>query len=237
MLKPSIASLEEVEESLRGEYKEVDGSFILDVEGGFKPLTEFQKIQGALTKEKANHFKTTGMLTNYGDHTPESILEMQNTIAANELKGKKGDSDDVVNEKVEKLLKIKMTPLEATNKTLTTSLEESKATILNFETKEATQRLKTRVDSVIDDKDSKYLSTSKKDIYNAAVMAGFEYNEDVKGFINKDSETFDTWLPKESNGRWDKGSQGANADGGGGNSDGSGTMTATEIMEDVWNKK
>lgn len=66
-LKPTVKNIEEVEEAFRGEYKEVNGAYVLDLDG--VNLSEMQKqiedfdgertrLKGALDKERIAHSDT-----------------------------------------------------------------------------------------------------------------------------------------------------------------------------------
>lgn len=86
-LKLIIDSLDEVPEAVRGEYKEVDGKFRLDVDG----VEDVSGLKSALQKERDN-VKNAGKLLKKWDgitRTPEEVAEILKKLDEEDVEAKK----------------------------------------------------------------------------------------------------------------------------------------------------
>lgn len=105
-----VENLDNVPEAYKGLYSEGDDGHDLDKDLGAM-ITDAGKQKESLTKERKKAGELNSKLKAYGDHTPESITEMQtkieelqDTIDSNSIDG--GDKDaleKVVNERTERL--------------------------------------------------------------------------------------------------------------------------------------
>ena len=207
----TVETLENVSEEHKGLYLEKDGKFILDVTG-VKPLEEFNTVYTALGKERDLHKEVKTKLKGYGDHTPESIQELNNRLAELELNG---GSNEAIEERLEKALKIKTAPLYQERDDLKLKNKELSNIVETMKKEKTESHLKDSITSLVTAKDSPYKTAALTDIINRAKVQELEYNEDVKTFVSKDGLTASDWLREQSkNSTWLKESVGGGAKGG-----------------------
>ena len=105
MLKVIVDSLDDVPESIRDEYVERDGKFVLQLDGAFSTLDR-DALQTALGKERQETKKAREQLRKFGDLTPDSIEELraQNEQLQLQLETVNAESDEERNKKIEELV-------------------------------------------------------------------------------------------------------------------------------------
>ncbi len=98
MLKFVYNTEAEIPEALKSYYKEVDGKWVLQVDGA-KPEAEFTTMQTSLTAARDDVARYKGVIAKFGDHTPETISALQEENARLKVTG--GDTDAQVEAMVE----------------------------------------------------------------------------------------------------------------------------------------
>jgi hypothetical protein len=210
-------------DDLKAEYKEKDGKYVLDAPEGFKSLTEFTTVHGALQKERTDHKKSKDKLALFGDLNPDDVSVQLARIpeleiaAAGKIDEKK--IDDIVNTRIH----AKLAPVERERDRLKVEVQTKDQTIVAFESKEKTRTIVDAVGKAT--RAAKVLNTAEEDALMLAERV-FEVQEDGT-VVTKDNVgvtpglTPDLWLKDmtEKRPHWWAPSQGggANNRGGGGN--------------------
>jgi len=139
-LKTVISKLDDVDEALRGLYRETDNGFILDIEGvdehpdvkGMKVVMEDQKKKTKAEQSKLKEAQK--VLESFKDLDPEAAREALTKIQELEDKGRldKGEFEQLLADKVaeatakvERAMTAKLTEAQASNETLTKERDDS----------------------------------------------------------------------------------------------------------------
>lgn len=107
---------DEIPEDYRELYTEKNGKWELTGIKGIRTQADIDRVQGALTKEKAEHKTTKGKLMVWGDMDPEETKKSLDRIP--ELEAAAGDKldeskiDELANKRADRVLKTKLAPVE-----------------------------------------------------------------------------------------------------------------------------
>lgn len=141
-LKLVLDTVDDLPEDVRKEYKEKDGKFHLDVDGGIKTNEDVTRLSGALQKERKDHGETKNKLTPFlslGD-----VVEVQAQLARiPELETlAEGKVDDKkINAIVETRLASKVAPVQRELENIKTTNVDLAKQLDQFRTKEKTRAI------------------------------------------------------------------------------------------------
>lgn len=142
-LKYEVTSLDDLDATFHDLYTAAeDGSrYTLNVEG-VKPLTEFNKVYGALEKERNDLKQIKQRLSAYGDLEPETIQQQLARIAELEELAKGSAIDDAkLDAMVNARLNAKTQPLEAEKNQLSKRAQELEEKLNTYVTIERQRRM------------------------------------------------------------------------------------------------
>ena len=145
VLKAVLDSVEGLPQELADEYEERDGKFHLIPPEGFKPLVEFNKVHGALQKERKDHGVVKAKLTAFGDLEPEQVRVQLDRIPELEAAAEGKLDDTKINNIVENRVKQKLAPVERELQTIKGERDELKNKVTEFESKDITRSLQDTV--------------------------------------------------------------------------------------------
>jgi len=190
-LKFEATNLDEIDESLRSYYKEVNGKFVLDgLYEAFKPMEEFKTVHTALQKERADHKAAKERVSKYGEWTPEKIEQISTEYEELKLKSDKtGDTDELFEKKV----KLRTKPFE-------TQIEAQKAEADKWKQK-ATETEQVLIGMKLDLEINKLCAgtidpKSIKDVMYRAKF-GVKWDNDLQEFRSTDGLTLPEWFQNE----------------------------------------
>lgn len=132
----TLEKLDDIPETFRDSYKEVDGKYVLATVPGFKAQSDFEKVNEALRKEREDHKGTKTKYSVFGDKTPDDILAQLDRIDELEAAAKGKLNEEQISELVEKRLKPKLAPIERELGTYKTKLAEAESKIGEYTAKE-----------------------------------------------------------------------------------------------------
>ena len=212
-LEYKVENVEELSEEVRGLYKETEGGFILDVEGGVKPMSEFDTVYGALQKEKTDHKASKEKNREFGDYTPEMFQELEKENSTLKLSSKDDKKD--VEKRLAEALEIQMKPVNADNSKLKTELDSALTTISVLKQEKINGALRKEISQFVLDAKNGLKAESMEDIIARATVQGVSFNEDVGKFVTTDGLPLYAWIPLQAkNSTWYKPTEGAGALGG-----------------------
>ncbi len=212
-LNYKLETLDEVAEDQKGLYKEVNGSFILDVIG-VKDVAEFNTVHTALGKERLEKKEYKNKLNKFGDYTPETFETLNNQIADLKL-FKQGNSSEEIEKRLQDALSIKIAPIEKKRLEDEATIEELRNTLNNMNAEKETSSLKDKITKIVNSSNSSVKPEAHNDIYARAMLHELKYNKDVSDFVDSKGNDFNTWFNEQSkNSTWNKSSTGAGANGG-----------------------
>lgn len=138
-LKATVDKLDDLPEALHTEYVQQGDKYVLQVEG-MKPEAEFQRVQGALNKERTDHGALkTRIKDTFGDEKFEDVRTKLDRIPELEAAAEGKIDDEKINGIVEGRLRTKLAPIERERDGLRTQLAEKDQAIQGFTAKERTR--------------------------------------------------------------------------------------------------
>jgi hypothetical protein len=221
-------------EAVKAEYKEVGGKFHLDVTD-MKPITEFNTVHGALTKERLDHKKAKDKLALFGTQTPEEIAAQLARIPELEILAEGKVDDKKIEELVTTRIHAKVAPVERERDQLKVKLTEKDSVIEGFQVKEKTRAIHDAVGKAV--RGAKVLDTAQEDAMLLAERV-FEVADDG-AVVTRDNVGVtpglapEAWVKDmaEKRPHWWAPSQGGGARGGAGG----GTSGPNPFSKDGWN--
>lgn len=240
-LKAVVENLDELDEALRSEYKEVIDpatkakSYVLDIEN-VQALPDVSRLSTALTKERTEHKNTKNKFAPFsalGD--PAEVQAKLDRIPELEAAAEGKLDDAKINGIVETRIKTKLAPLERELGTLRTTVAEKDKVIEGFTAKERSRMISGSVSKAA--REMKVLDTAVEDVelYGERL---FEVQEDGS-VVTKDGVgvtpglTAKQWLEDMQGKRphW----FGATAGGGAGGGKGGGSTGPNPFSAEGWN--
>lgn len=185
-LKVAIDKLDDVPEGIREHYTEVDGKFVLGVEGA-EALPAMKGLRDENAKRRISEKKATTDLSTYttafGVRKPDEILAILDRVPELEAAAA-GKIDEIkINSMVETRLGAKLGPVQRELATAKTALAERDQVIAGYQTKERTRAVHDSVRDAISKSKGFQPSATEDALILAERM--FEVNEDGK-VITKD---------------------------------------------------
>ena len=234
-LKAVLDNLDGLPADVAAEYVEKNGKFELQVEG-MKTQADIDRIQGGLTKERADHKATKERLAVWGDLDPTQSLERLGRYDELEAAAKGKLDEAGINKIVEGRLNSVKVPLERQIQKLTTDNAALMTSVQGYETQNRSRMIGDAVRSAATK--SKVLDSAVEDV----MMYGerlFEITEDGQ-ILTKDGVGVtpgvspEVWLSDMATKKahWFPGSSGGGAGGGTGGNFGGGNNPFTR---EHWN--
>jgi Skp family chaperone for outer membrane proteins len=216
-LKYELSTLDELDATLHDYYAATaDGSkYVLNVEG-VKPQDEFNKVYGALEKERNDLKQLKQKLNAFGDLEPDSVKSQLARIQELEELAKGSAIDDAkLDSMVNARLQAKISPVEAEKKALAEKLSEYESKLKELELKDRQRRMSDEFNAQI--KAAKIDPRFEETVMLKAERL-FVENDEGKFLTKEDYLPFDVWLQQqqatssywwgETTGGGSKGSQG-----------------------------
>lgn len=240
MLQAVHDSIEEIPEAYRDLYTEKNGKFEVTGIQGVKTQGDIDRLQTALTKERAEHGETKDKLNVWADLDHTETLAKLDRIPDLEkaAEGKLDDQaiDEMVNRRVEQTINSRLAPIERDNKNLKKELENVSGERDTLASEKRTRTVHDAVRSALTKE--KVIPEAHDDALLLADRT-FEIQEDG-AIVTKDSigvtpgVTPDLWLKEmqERRPHWWPPSSGGGAGGGSG---GAGSMADNPWTADNWN--
>jgi len=186
MLKYRIEDLSVIDETLRGLYgKCEDGGYKLDLEGA-KGDDEFNKVYTTMTRERDDRKRIEKQLKDLGD------IGKKNEELTKQLEDLMRTDGD----KVEKLVKLKIAPIESKQAELMTELNTYKAENELYKTREVDTKLKDQIAKIVNG-DNTFNKNAIKDIEARVKLNGVKWDTDVNVFMVGD-KPLDAFIKEEA---------------------------------------
>lgn len=141
-----VETLDDVDEKYHDLYTEKDGKFELTGVEGMKTKADVDRLQTALTKERAEHKNLKERVKLLGDRKIEDVIVELDRIPELEATAK-GDKN--VDELVEAKLRAKIVPIERERDKYAKELDEAKATIGNYESASRVRKIHDSIRSAV----------------------------------------------------------------------------------------
>lgn len=141
-----VETLDDVDEKYHDLYTEKDGKFELTGVEGMKTKADVDRLQIALTKERAEHKNLKERVKLLGDRKIEDVIVELDRIPELEAAAK-GDKN--VDELVEAKLRAKIVPIERERDKYAKELDEAKATIGNYESASRVRKIHDSIRSAV----------------------------------------------------------------------------------------
>lgn len=141
-----VETLDDVDEKYHDLYTEKDGKFQLTGVEGMKTQADIDRLQTALTKERAEHKNLKERVKIFEGRKFEDIQADLDRIPELEAAAK-GDKN--VDELVEAKLRAKIVPIERERDKYAKELEEAKATIGNYESASRVRKIQDSIRSAV----------------------------------------------------------------------------------------
>jgi hypothetical protein len=141
-----VETLDDVDEKYHDLYTEKDGKFELTGVEGMKTKADVDRLQTALTKERADHKNLKERVKLLGDRKIEDVIVELDRIPELEAAAK-GDKN--VDELVEAKLRAKIVPVERERDKYAKELEEAKATIGSYESASRVRKIHDSIRSAV----------------------------------------------------------------------------------------
>lgn len=122
-LKAEYASINEVPEEFRTLYSEVSGKAVLTGVEGIKPMSDFERVNEALRKERDDHKKTRERFSGWGDLNPDETLAKLDRIAELEQAAGGKLDDTAIDKIVETRIQSRLGPVERERKRIEAELQ------------------------------------------------------------------------------------------------------------------
>lgn len=185
-LKVIFDKIDDVPEAVREHYTEVDGKFVLGVDGA-DALPAMKGLRDENAKRRISERKATESLaiytTAFGTRKPDEILGILDRVPELEAAAAGRIDETKINSMVETRLGAKLGPVQRQVSTLTTSLAEKDAIIVGYQTKERTRAVHDSVRAAIGQSKGFQPSATEDALMLAERM--FEVSEDGK-VVTKD---------------------------------------------------
>lgn len=139
-LKFVVDSLDDVDEKYHDLYTEKDGKYEFTGVDGLKTQADIDRLQTALTKERADHKALKERVKIFDGRKFEDIVSDLDRIPELEAAAKNGEGKNV-DELVEAKLKSKLAPVERERDKLAKELQEARDNITAFEAKDRTRSI------------------------------------------------------------------------------------------------
>jgi len=188
MLTVMLDTLDGLAADVASHYKEVDGKFVLDLDGAFSAVDR-DALMGSLRKERENHGATTSKLKLFGETTPETLAELrtgheQLVLEHDALKAEGGDQDAKCEGVVEGRLKARLGPVERERDRLQGEVDTLTATNMGLVATATSGAIETNVMSAFSTKE---LGTNPDALPDVKLWAAQSF-EVVEGkVVSKDS--------------------------------------------------
>lgn len=198
-----IDSLDGMEESISGLYKESpDGGFVLDVTN-VKPLDEFSKVHDLLGKERAERKGLQEKLKAFGERTPDTYFELEDKVQ--ELTAMTGDFNE---DKINELMETKMKPVNRKMERLAQEREEAVNALSSLRNEINVNK---RDSSLVEAVNGKIKPEFLTDIKLRA-QHSLEYNDQMNGWFDESGLSVSEWVDSQisTTPSWRPDSQGAN---------------------------
>lgn len=151
-LKVVFDKAEDVPEGVREHYTEVDGKFVLGVDGA-EALPAMKGLRDENAKRRISERKATEQLTIYttafGTRKPDEIMTILDRVPELEAAAAGKIDETKINSMVETRIGAKLGPVQRELTTLKTQLGERDAVILGYQTKEKTRAIHDSVRAAI----------------------------------------------------------------------------------------
>lgn len=141
-----VETLDDVDEKYHDLYTEKDGKFELTGVEGMKTKADVDRLQTALTKERAEHKNLKERVKLLGDRKIEDVIVELDRIPELEAAAKGGKN---VDELVEAKLRAKIVPIERERDKYAKELDEAKATIGNYESASRVRKIHDSIRSAV----------------------------------------------------------------------------------------
>lgn len=185
-LKVVFDKLEDVPEGVREHYTEVEGKFVLGIDGA-EALPAMKGLRDENAKRRISERKATEQLTIYttafGARKPDEILSILDRVPELEAAAAGKIDETKINTMVETRLGAKLGPVQRQVTTLTTQLAEKDGVIAGYQTKERTRAVHDSVRDAISKSKGFQPSATEDALMLAERM--FEVSEDGK-VVTKD---------------------------------------------------
>ena len=139
-LKFVVDSLDDVDEKYHELYTEKDGKYEFTGVDGLKTQADIDRLQTALTKERADHKALKERVKIFDGRKFEDIVADLDRIPELEAAAKNGEGKNV-DELVEAKIKSKLAPVERERDKLAKELQEARDNITAFEIKDKTRSI------------------------------------------------------------------------------------------------
>lgn len=186
-LKSTVDSLDDIPEALHAEYVEQGGKFVLQVDG-MKPQAEFDRVQGALTKEKGEHSTLKQRITStLGDRKFEDVVTELDKIDEYKAAADGKLDEDKINSIVEGRVKTRIAPIERERDGLKTKVGELEGAVQGFTVEKKTRTIHDQVR-----RDAKKAGVTDEALDDALLLADriFEIREDDGKVVVRDQVGF-----------------------------------------------
>lgn len=184
----SVDSLEGLDESVAGLYRESeDGKFVLDVSDA-KPIEEFTKVHSLLQQERNERKTMQEKLKAFGDRTPDAFYEMEDKIQ--ELQAMTGEFNE---DKVNELLDLKMKPVNRQMERVQKERDEALEALTNMKNEINQSK---RDSSLMDAANGKIKQEFFTDLRLRAQHM-LEYNEQMGEWLDESGMNIQEWVNEQ----------------------------------------
>lgn len=238
-MKTQLESLDDVEENLRGEYKEVTQGdkkvYVLDIEGSIDVLPGVKSLKAELATGRINRKKIEETIKAWepviGSRKPEEVIAMLDRFPELEALAEGKVDEKKLESLVEGRLKNKLGPLERELASTKTQLGEKDKIIGDYQSAETRRKITGALNRAA--RDAKVIDSALEDVEVIGERI-FELTEDGKDVVTKDGVGVTPGIsPKEwlvemqaKRTHWWGPSAGGGANGGRGGSDGQNPWSA-----------
>lgn len=143
-LDATVDSLDAIPEALHAEYVQQGDKYVLQV-NGMKPESEFQRVQGALTKERNDHNGLKTRVALLGDRKIEDVVPLLDRIPELEALAEGKIDDEKINSIVEGRVRTKLAPVERERDTYKAKVGELEGTVQSYTAKEKKRLIRDKV--------------------------------------------------------------------------------------------
>lgn len=136
-----VETLDKVDAAFHKLYTERDGQFVFSGVDGMKTAEDIERLQGALTKERADHKRIKERFSVLGDRDVNELLSELDKLEEYKQAAEGKLDDNKLNSMVETRLKSRVAPLERDRDNLTKQLKEALEQVGAFEQRERTRTI------------------------------------------------------------------------------------------------
>lgn len=199
-LKYEIDSLEELDANLHNLYVQTGDKFVLEVEG-IKPLSEFNKVYGALEKERNDTKAAKQKLAAYGDLDPDAIkTQLARITELEELAKGSAIDDSKLDAMANARANAKLQPITAERDQLVKQLSVIEQQVKRYEELDRTRRMNDEFTAKIkaakiDPRFEETVMLKAERLFVEAEDGKFLTKNDVAGVVGY--LPFDVWLSEQ----------------------------------------